>query len=60
MSGPRDRLDGAFLRVAAAWRRTSHIGQQSFDDVFQTHPDLTDPDTAHRRRPEDPSDRCGY
>lgn len=41
-----DRLDGAFKRVAAAWRGTSQIGQQSFDDVLFHHPDLTDVDLA--------------
>lgn len=41
----RLRLPGAFRLVAAAWHRTSVVGQQAYDDVLFTHPDI-----AHIRR----------
>lgn len=40
------RLPGARLRVAAAHRRTATIGQQSYNDVLWTHPDVVELDRA--------------
>lgn len=53
-----DRTAGSLKRVAAAWRRTSVIGQSSFDDVLFVHPDITQLDLdAAAWYPDTPADR---